>query len=679
LLGEAIEADPARRAELLREVARSDEELARELEEWLAVRTQADGFLETPAHPDAVRGGRGRLALGPGARIGRYEVTAVLGFGSSGVVLEARQSDPDRLVALKVLQRGITSPVALQRFFDEARALARLRHPGVAQVFETGTFRQEGVSMPYIAMERVEGARDVVTYAEERGLGREARIGLLLDMCDAVGHGHERGVVHRDLKPANVLVDVDGRLRVIDFGIARIRSDSGEAQRLTSHGDLLGTLAYMSPEQGEGDPDAVDTRSDVYALGVLAYELLCGRLPIQPDTGSLLEAARRLQQTPPTRPRSIDASIPRDLEAVLLRALEKEPARRYATAHELGADLRRLREHRPVEARPPGFLHQAALLARRYRGTVTALGLGSLALVAAVLGLSWHTARVEARERAKSERITQFLSSILSAARPSVSARGDVSLREVLEDAAGRLETELADAPEARAELHATIGVAFRELGNLDGAVEQLRMAVELARASGDEAGFWRAAWLNALGDVLVSAGRHEEAEHVLREALEVLEDDSRAPAAFRGITFNHLARALHGQRRLDEARGLADRSRELYVGSLGEGHEAVSAAEMTLGRVARSAGDLPEAEARFRSAHRRDLDNHGAGSLQAALSGLELGETLLRRDQPGQAAELLEPSARTLGELLPIGHPDLRRAEALSAEAARRAGRSDA
>lgn len=677
LLGELLEAEPARREELLRETAAHDPELGRELQEWLALRAEASEFLETPAHPDAVRGARSRLALGPGARVGRYEVTAVLGFGSSGVVLEARQRDPERLVALKVLQRGITSPVALQRFFDEARALARLKHPGVAQVLETGTFREGDVSTPFIALELIEGASDVVTFADEHELTRERRLALVLEACDAVGHGHERGVVHRDLKPANVLVDRDGRLKVIDFGIARIRGASPAGERLTSHGDLLGTLAYMSPEQCEGDPEAVDTRSDVYALGVLSYELVCGRLPIEPAQGSLVEAARRLRDVAPARPRSVDPSIARDLEAVLLRALEKQPSRRYATAHELAADLRRHLDHQPVSARPPSFLHHARLLGRRHRGTVAALGLALAALVTLALGLSWRTARVQARERAKSERVTAFLASILESARPSVTARGDVTLREVLEDASGRLESELVDAPEARAQLHATIGVAFRELGNLEGAVAHLRSAVELARADGGANGFLLAAWLNALGDVLVSDGRFEEAEDVLREALAIEDRNADTPPPFRGITTNHLARALLGQERLEEARELALRSRGVYVEALGARHDAVAAAEQTLGRVARSAGDLDEAETRFRQALELDLENHGPGSLQVAVSELELGGTLLEAGPGEQASGLLERAARELDRLLPEGHPDRARARSLAEEAARRSALS--
>jgi len=672
LLADALDCTPEERSALQRETARTDPDLAIELEEYLALQPEASGFLETPVHPDAARPQGSRLALGPGARIGCYEVTAVLGLGSSGVVLEARQEDPDRLVALKVMQRGITAPVALQRFLDEAHALARLKHPGVAQVYETGTFQQDQTSVPYIAMELVEGALDMLQWARARELDLEARIELLLAVCDAVGHGHERGVVHRDLKPANVLVDRDGRVKVIDFGIARVTDETPATERLTSQGDLLGTLAYMSPEQCEGDPDAVDTRSDVYSLGVMLYELVCGRLPIEPEDGPLIEAMRRLRDQMPVRPRSLEPSIPVDLEAVVLKALEKEPARRYATAHELASDLRRLLDHQPVTARAPSLHYHARLLARRHRGTVTAIGLLLVALTATAWGLSRHAARVEARERAKAELVTTFLSSILSGARPSISARGDISLREVLVDAALRLETELADAPESRAQLHATIGVAFRELGRFDQAVEQLRKAVDVQSATDADTGFERAAWLNALGDTLVAAGRFEEAEQVLREALAIEEGDAATPAPFIGITNNHLARALHGQERLEEARNAALRSRTLYVSALGETHEAVSAAELTLGGVARSSGDLDEAELYYRSALERDLTNHGEGSLQVAQARLELGDVLLENGENLAARTLLAQAARDLELLLPEEHPDVERARRLAAQARR-------
>jgi tetratricopeptide (TPR) repeat protein len=580
LLGEGLDHAAEERAAFVSRLPLHDRDLADELERWLALERPSGGFLGAPAAPGASWERAPRLALGPDDRVGRYRVTALVGLGASGVVLEAEQDAPRRRVALKILQRGLASPAAVARFLDEARALALLDHPGVARVLEAGTHRQDGVETPYIAMELVEGARDLLAHARERGSGRDERLALFVELCAAVGHGHARGVIHRDLKPANVLVDRAGRVKVIDFGIARI---AGSGERPTAHGDVLGTLAYMSPEQAAGARDALDTRSDVYSLGVLLHELLLGVLPGPEGRGP--------------RPRALDRGLPVDLEAVLQCALDPDPERRYASASALGEDLARFLGHRPVEARPPRFGHHARLLVRRHRGIVAAwAGLVGLA-GAAILVVSLHAARSEARERERAQRVTAFLLSLLDGARPSLSGRGDVLLREVVVDAARRVDAELG--PLARAEreqLHAALGIALRELGETDAAVAELQSAVALARAAADD-GSAPACRLNALGDVLVSAGRGIEAEHVLREAAALEERDGSLPRVYAGITANHLARALLLQRRLDEAAASAARALAIYAGELGPEHASVAAAERTLGDVARARGALDAAE----------------------------------------------------------------------------------
>jgi serine/threonine protein kinase len=316
-------------------------------------------------------------------RIGSYRILDVLGVGGFGIVYLAEQERPLRRVALKVLRTGVADRAARRRFEREADVLGQLRHPGIAQVYEAGTDDSGHSLQSYFAMELVEGA-PLTTHADARGLDRPARIRLFLDVCDAVHHAHGRGVLHRDLKPANILVDPDGHPKVLDFGIARvIDPDLRTATLQTSTGQLLGTVPYMSPEQIEGDPESLDGRADVYSLGVVLYELLTGRLPLDVQNQPLHQAARLILEAPPLHPARLDRAFRGDLGTILMKALEKDRERRYATAAALADDLRNVLAMRPILARPPSLVHRVSRLAARYRREligVLALVVGSLAL-----------------------------------------------------------------------------------------------------------------------------------------------------------------------------------------------------------------------------------------------------------------------------------------------------------
>ncbi|NCA12182.1 serine/threonine protein kinase, partial [bacterium] len=217
------------------------------------------------------------LDLAPGSDIGGATILRLIGEGGMGRVYEARQTAPDRPVAVKVLRDAIASREQLARFTYEAEVLGRLRHPGIAQIHASGTFLHGPIAVPFFIMELVADARPITAYARERGLGLTARVTVFRAVCDAVAHGHRKGVVHRDLKPANILVDAAGDPKVIDFGVARSTAlDAARSRLRTAAGQLVGTLAYMSPEQLDGRVDDVDARSDVYALGLVLHELLVG-------------------------------------------------------------------------------------------------------------------------------------------------------------------------------------------------------------------------------------------------------------------------------------------------------------------------------------------------------------------------------------------------------------------
>ncbi len=324
-------------------------------------------------------------SLQPGALVGRYEIVRIVGAGGSGTVYESMQLSPHRKVALKVMHAGLPSADALRRFEEEAEILARLKHPGIATVYEAGV--HEG--LPYFALEYVDGARTIVDHAQS--LDRKRRLLLFAEVCDAVHHGHLKGIVHRDLKPGNVLVDETGRAKIIDFGIARTRDGEDVAPRVE------GTLPYMSPEQCALGHD-VDARTDVYALGVLLYELLSGRLPLDPTDTPLAEAVRMIREAPPAPLLHVHG----DLAAITRKALAKEPEARYASAAALGDDVRRHLTHRPVEARPHDVLYQWRKFARRQRFGVAAIAVIVVgAVVAAVVNR--RLANERERERAAAQ------------------------------------------------------------------------------------------------------------------------------------------------------------------------------------------------------------------------------------------------------------------------------------
>jgi tRNA A-37 threonylcarbamoyl transferase component Bud32 len=317
-----------------------------------------------------------------GTKIGSCTLKRIIGSGGMGTVYEAVQEKPRRRVALKMMKRGITSRSALRRFEFESQVLARLRHPGVAQVYEAGTHDDGTGGVPYFVMEYIPNAKTLTEYADKKNLGTKERLALFSKVCDAVQHGHLKGIVHRDLKPGNILVDSSGHPKVIDFGVARSTdSDMAVTTLQTDVGQLIGTLQYMSPEQCDADPMDIDPRSDVYALGVILYELLTGSLPYDLKQVAIHEAVRIVQEEAPTKLSSINRRLRGDIETISLKALEKERDRRYQSASALAEDLDHYLNEEPIAARGPtvGYLIQKSLVRHKVVARL-AFVLGGLAL-----------------------------------------------------------------------------------------------------------------------------------------------------------------------------------------------------------------------------------------------------------------------------------------------------------
>lgn len=400
VLMRAMEREPRDRRAFAREVCAGDDALLARVIGLLDAMDRSSTFLEKPALEVAEE----KPASIPDA-VGNYLVVGVLGVGGMATVYEAVQENPGRRVALKVLHQSVSNVSAYQRFRFETEALARLHHPGIAQIYEAGAARLgAGAASPFFAMELIPDATPITEYADKRGLSCRERVALLIQVCDAVHHGHQHGVIHRDIKPANVLVDGEGRPKVIDFGIARATDATSES--LTMVGgvrQLLGTLQYMSPEQCGGDAGGagaegasesdgsgigadLDIRTDVYSLGVLLYRLVYGGPPRELDGLPLPAALRRIVDEPAKRPDHAGRREDRDLEAVVFKAMERAPDRRYDSAAALAADLRRWLDGEGLEARPPGLADQIRLFAKRNRGVVAALiaVISSVVLIAMV-------------------------------------------------------------------------------------------------------------------------------------------------------------------------------------------------------------------------------------------------------------------------------------------------------
>ncbi len=317
-------------------------------------------------------------------RIGRYHIKRVIASGGMGTVYEAVQENPRRVVAVKVMKEGIASRSALRRFEYESQILARLRHSGIAQIFEAGTHDNPavpGAAVPYFAMEYIPSAKPITKYAEEKRLGTRQRMELFAKVCDAVHHGHQKGIIHRDLKPSNILIDSTGQVKIIDFGVARSTdSDMAITTLQTDVGQLIGTLQYMSPEQCEADPHDIDIRSDVYALGVVFYQLLCGLLPYDLTQAAIHQATRIIREQQPTRLSVVDRTLRGDVETIALKALEKDRDRRYQSAADFGQDIQRYLLNQPIQARPPSMVYQLRKFARRRRVPLATAAVVLLAL-----------------------------------------------------------------------------------------------------------------------------------------------------------------------------------------------------------------------------------------------------------------------------------------------------------
>jgi len=508
--------------------------LRNEVEFLLREATHAGTFLETPAVADNAAADLAAQASATlsdpllGRNLGGYIIERLIGMGGMGRVYEAKQLSPARRVAIKVLAAANVSSGSRIRLQHEASLLARLRHPGIAQIYEAGT-SADGIA--FLAMEFLGNAEPITVFSARQNLPVRSRLELFCLVCDAVHHGHQRGVIHRDLKPSNILVEPGtagepALPRIIDFGIARLTDPlSPDQPHHTATGQFIGTLAYASPEQCGNDPHDLDTRADVYALGVVLFELLTSSLPIEVNGLALVEAASRVRDITPPRLGQLRPELTGDLETIVGKALSKDRAARYGAAADLAADVRRYLASEPIEARPPSVAYKARLFARRHRAALAAATTAAAVLFVSAVGgllLAAHAMRqaaaaesarnVATAQRDRAVRVSDFLQGALGSANPDLPMRVSPEARaasfepfadwrmspwefagepgraatvvDVLRAASDRLDAAFEDQRADRAALGVVLGRSLYNLGASAAAGATLKRALADARES---------------------------------------------------------------------------------------------------------------------------------------------------------------------------------------------------
>ncbi|HUF35018.1 MAG TPA: serine/threonine-protein kinase [Gemmatimonadales bacterium] len=530
ILDAALDRPPLERAALVEAACRDDPALLAEARRMARALGPAAEFLERPLRdyaPDLVDGWLETTFPPAGApppveRAGPYRLIRELGRGGMGAVYLAERSDGQyrKQVAVKLVPPGPNAAALGRRFVAERRILASLDHPNIARLLDGGI--AEG-GLPYLVMEYVEGER-IDAWCDAGRLSVRQRLGLFDAVAAAVQFAHQHLVVHRDLKPANILVTVDGQVKLLDFGIAKLLEDTpaDAGAPLTGTGAILATPEYASPEQIRGHP--VSTASDVYALGVLLYELLAGTRPYRLADRSREELVRAICEQEPDRPsRAVPEprrrALAGDLDTIVLTALAKEPARRYSSVQHLRDDLRRHLEGYPVRARPATRLYRARRFLRRNRGPVAAAGLVVAALAAGLAGTAWQ-ARAASRQAERAERVRDFLTGLFAIADPDTARGRTVTARELLDRGAATLTGGLERDPELRAEMLGVVGSLYRRLGLWDEARPLLEGAVEAQRSRGPGARAELADASERLAGLLHDLGDYEESERLAREVV---------------------------------------------------------------------------------------------------------------------------------------------------------------
>jgi len=560
-----------------------------------------------------------------GRKIGAFTVSGVLGSGGMATVYRARQDFPRREVALKVIRAGLATRASLRRLELEAELLGRLIHPGIAQIYEAGVADIGGSRQPFFAMELVEGER-LTDFAERRNLDFRDRLELMMKVGEAVHYAHQKGIIHRDLKPSNILVIEGASPKILDFGVARSTDTDLQTTTLhTSLGQLIGTLPYMSPEQAAGDPNEIDIRSDVYALGVITYEMLSGRLPYDLKDKSVVETVRVIREEEPPSLGTINSLFRGDPATIVAKALEKDKMRRYSSASAFVADLRCFLNDEPIAARPPSATYQLAKFARRNRTLVGGVAAVFAVLVLGLAGTGYGLIRATAeRNRAvdaeqaarigkeQAESVISLLKRMLSSADPEQVKGADYTVRQLLDEFDQGLQGQSIGPREVEATIRATIGNAYLGLGLREQAERQLKASLELRRQTHGPEHLEVARSLCDYAWFHRNNADYSASEAVYREALDMQRKLLGSKHTEIATTLNRLSDVLRYQGQLVAAETMAREALAMRRELLGSAHPDVASDLKNLGWVLLSASKNEEAETVLREALATGRMGHG-------------------------------------------------------------------
>lgn len=668
---EAMLVPPAERGSFLDSSCGGDTALRSEVEAMIA--RQDSATIPGAAAPRAEHHESAAAEGAPAGpqRTGKYTIVGVLGEGGMGVVYLAEQDRPRRKVALKVIRPGLLTPRMLRRFEHESQILGRLQHPGIAQIHEAGMADHGSGPQPYFAMEHVEGL-PLAEYAKAKALPTRARLGLFIKVCEAVHHAHQKGVVHRDLKPGNILVTADGQPKVLDFGVARaVDSDVQSATMQTDMGQLVGTLPYMSPEQVAGDVTELDTRSDVYTLGVILYELLSGKLPHAVSGKTIPEAVRIIGLEEPVPLSVANSTLRGDLQTIVAKALEKDKLRRYQSASELAADVIRYLRDEPISARPPSSWYLFRKFAARNRALVGGVAAAFVLLALGVVGTTWQAVEAtrgrkqadvqkgvamaaEGRAREESDtskEINDFLISMLNAVNPEEAQGHEPTVREIVDKAAAGIGDRFKDRPRVEMAVRETIGHTYSGLSRFADSQAQYKVVADLAtREYGPEDRQTLTARRNLLG-TMAELGQYEKAEPELKEVIAILErvygkDDP--DAAMAGMD---LGRIYQETGRTKQAEPLLRRAVEIGRKTRGELDVQVITALHNLGTALKDSQDTEGAIEILREALKLRLRVHGPLHPDTLYTKNNLGAALAKSNAPGAHEEAEAMIRETLAD----------------------------